>query len=69
MSQVLGASVETLLGIAPLRRPEPVAANRLERRVLDIDQLDPKARRQITQMFDTFIEREKLKQRQSAQEA
>jgi hypothetical protein len=33
-----------------------------------IEKLDPKARRQITQLLDTFIEREELKQRVTAQE-
>jgi len=31
--------------------------------------LDPKAKRQITQLLDTFIEREELKQRVNAQGA
>jgi len=33
-----------------------------------IEKLDSKATRQITQLLDTFIEREKLKQRVNAQE-
>jgi hypothetical protein len=33
-----------------------------------IEKLDPKARRQITQLLDTFIEREELKQRIDSQE-
>jgi len=69
MSQVLGVSVEVLLGIAQPRRPKKPAANRLERRLREIEKLDPKAKRQITQLLDTFIEREKLKQRVNAQEA
>ena len=36
---------------------------------MPIEKLDPKAKRQITQLLDTFIEREKLKQRVNAQEA
>ncbi len=48
----------------------PVAeAITLERRLLAIEKLDPKAKRQITQLLDTFIEREKLKQRVNAQGA
>jgi hypothetical protein len=34
-----------------------------------IEKLDPKAKRQITQLLDTFIEREELKQRVNAQGA
>jgi transcriptional regulator with XRE-family HTH domain len=69
MAQVLGVSVDVLLGLAQPRRPKMVATNRLERRLLEIEKLDPKAKRQITQLLDTFIESEKLKQRVRAQEA
>jgi len=37
--------------------------NSLEWRRPAIEKLDPKAKRQITQLLDTFIERSKLKQR------
>jgi transcriptional regulator with XRE-family HTH domain len=69
MAQVLGVSVEVLLGMSQPRRPKKVATNRLERRLMEIEKLDPKAKRQITQLLDTFIEREKLKQRVNAQGA
>lgn len=69
MAQVLGASVEVPLGIVPPRRVKRLATNRLERRMLEIEKLDSKAKRQITQLLDTFIEREKLKQRVNAQAA
>ena len=48
---------------------ERLATNSLERRLLAIETLEPKAKRQITQLLNTFIEREKLKQRVNAQEA
>ena len=63
MAQVLGVSVDVLLGASEQRSPKPIAASRLERRLLEIDRLDPKARRQITQLLDAFIEGQKLKQR------
>lgn len=69
VSRVLGVSVDVLLSLTPPRRPKQVATNRLERRLLEIEKLDTKALRQITQLLDTFIEREKLKQRVNAQEA
>lgn len=69
MAQALGLSVEVLLGMRAPRRPKQLATNRLERRLLELEKLDPKAKRQITQLLDTFIEREKLKQRVSAQES
>jgi len=63
MAQTLGVSVDVLLGRAEPRKPKKIATNRLERRLLEIEKLGPKAKRQITQLLDSFIEGEKLKQR------
>ncbi len=63
IAQALGLSVDVLLGLAQPRRPKRIATNRLERRLLEIDKLNPKAKRQLTQLLDTFIEGEKLKRR------
>jgi transcriptional regulator with XRE-family HTH domain len=63
MAQALGVSVDVLLGLAAPRAPKKIATNRLERRLLEIEKLDPKAKRQITQLLDSFIEGQKLKQR------
>ena len=68
MAAALGVSADELLGIKPLkkgRKPD----TQLQRRLQRIEKLDPKARRQITQLLDTFIEREELKQRIDSQEA
>lgn len=66
LAQALGVSVDVLLGLAEPRRPKKIATNRLERRLLEIEKLGPKAKRQITQLLDSFIEGEKLKQRMNA---
>lgn len=66
LAQTLGVSVDVLLGLVEPRRPKKIATNRLERRLLEIEKLDPKAKRQLTQLLDTFIEGEKLKRRMSA---
>lgn len=63
MATALGVSVDVLLGLAAPRSPKKIATNRLERRLLEIEKLDPKAKRQITQLLDSFIEGQKLKQR------
>ena len=68
LAEVLGASTDVLLGLAEPRQPKKLATNRLERRLLEIEKLNPKAKRQITQLLDTFIEGEKLKQRMSMQQ-
>jgi transcriptional regulator with XRE-family HTH domain len=68
MAAALGVSADELLGIKPIkkgRKPD----TQLQRRLQRIEKLDPKARRQITQLLDTFIEREELKQRIDSQEA
>jgi transcriptional regulator with XRE-family HTH domain len=66
IAQVLGVSVDVLLGLSEQRNPKRIAANRLERRLLEIDKFDSKAKRQIAQLLDSFIEAEKLKQQMKA---
>ena len=66
MATVLGVSVDVLLGLSEQRNPKRIATNRLERRLLEIDKFAPKAKRQITQLLDSFIEAEKLKQQMKA---
>ena len=60
MAQALGVSVDVLLGLAEPRRPTKIATNRQERRLLAIEKLGRKAKRQITQLLGSFIEGEKL---------
>jgi len=67
MAQVLGVGADVLLGMAQPRQVKRQPPNGLARRLLEIEKLDPKAKRQITQLLDTFIEREKLKQRPNPQ--
>jgi hypothetical protein len=59
MAAALDASADDLLGIK-----QPIKKGKKPDTQL---KLDPKAKRQITQLLDTFIEREELKQRVSAQ--
>ena len=68
MAQALGVGVDVLLGVTAPRRPKQLATKRLERRLLEIEKLDAKAKRQLTQLLDTFIEGEKMKARLRAQE-
>ncbi|MFO0205960.1 MAG: helix-turn-helix domain-containing protein, partial [Betaproteobacteria bacterium] len=56
MAQVLGVGADVLLGMAQPRKVKRLATNSLERRLLEIEKLDPNAKRQITQLLDTFIE-------------
>lgn len=68
MAQALGVGADVLLGMRTPRPVKKLGASRLERRLIEIEKLDARAKRQITQILDTFIEREKLKQRVRAQE-
>ena len=69
MAQALRVGADVLLGMAQRRKVKRLATNSLERRLLEIEKLDPKAKRQITQLLDAFIERERLNQRANAQAA
>jgi len=68
MAQALGVGTDVLLGMSAPRRVKKIGASRLERRLIQIEKLDTQAKRQIAQILDTFIERERLKQRIRAQE-
>lgn len=68
MAHALGVGADVLLGMSAPRRVKKIGASRLERRLIQIEKLDAQAKRQIVQFLDTFIEREKLKQRVRAQE-
>ncbi len=66
LARTLAVSVDVLLGLAEPRRTKRIATNRQERWLLEIEKLDPKAKRQLTQLLNTFIEGEKLKRRMNA---
>jgi transcriptional regulator with XRE-family HTH domain len=60
MAKVLGVSADELLGIKPLkknRQPD----SRLQRRLQQIENLDPTTKRQVIQVIDTFIQAAQLK--------
>lgn len=70
MAEVLGVSIDEILGMKPIKKAKSKQPDtRLQRRLQRIEKLSPKAKRQITQLLDTFIEREELKQRVEAQES
>jgi len=63
LAKALNVSADVLLGIEPLAST-PISS-RLERRIRQIEKLGPKPRQQITQLIDTFVEAEQLKQKAS----
>lgn len=66
MAQALGASVEELLGIRPIKRTKKTTDTRLQRRLQQIEKMDPKERRQLLLVIDAFIEREQLRRTRTA---
>lgn len=69
LARALRVSTDELLGMTPPKKEIKPANTRLQRRIQEIEKLDARQKRQIMQFLDTFIEREKLKQRVNAQEA
>ncbi len=61
LTRALNVSADALLGIKPVET-SPISS-RLERRIRQIEKLSPKPRQQITQLIDTFVEAEQLKQK------
>ena len=66
LAAVLGVSADALLGIKPLKKSKKTDTQ-LHRWLQRIEKLDLKVKRQITALLDTFLKREELKQRVSAQ--
>ena len=67
LARALNVSTDQLLSDAPpAKRPAKAALSpRLERRLKQIEQLNPKSKQQLLNIIDTFIENEALKQRSS----
>lgn len=64
LASALNVSADALLGIKPVKTA-PISS-RLERRIRQIEKLGPRPRQQITQLIDTFVEAEQLKQKANA---
>lgn len=64
IAQALNVSTDELLGLQEINAT-PKVTNRLERRLKRIESLNPKAKQQLTQLIDTFIEAEQLRQQHS----
>ncbi|MGH7166275.1 MAG: helix-turn-helix domain-containing protein [Nitrospiraceae bacterium] len=60
LAQALGISTDDLLGVTPMKRATR-PTGRLQRRLQQLEKMPPKAKRQVLQVLDTFLERERLK--------
>ncbi len=69
MARVLGVSTDELLGVAPTRRTKKTGNTRIERRLAQIEKLEPTEKRQVLQVLDAFIERGQLKKKIQSKQA
>lgn len=69
MAKALGVTTDALLGVAPLKRTKKAASSRLQRRLEQIEKLEPSEKRQILQLIDAFIERGQLKKKAQSKQA
>ena len=56
-------TTDALLGVIPITKRAQPANRRLHRRLQQIEKLDPRKKRQILQLLDTFIESDRLRQK------
>lgn len=66
LAKALGVSIEALLGTEPLKkatRAAKPATSRLQRRLAQIEKLEPTEKRQILQVIDTLLESAQLKKK------
>ncbi|MGH7165400.1 MAG: helix-turn-helix domain-containing protein [Nitrospiraceae bacterium] len=59
-AKALGVSTDELLGATPIKHT-PKRDNRLQRRLQQLEKMPPREKRQVLQVLDTFLERERLK--------
>jgi transcriptional regulator with XRE-family HTH domain len=68
MARVLGVSTDELLGLAPVKRAKKIGSSRLQRRLQQIERLEPTEKRQILQVLDTLLESAQLKRKSQAKQ-
>lgn len=63
LADALGVTVDQMLGLEKTKSNEKNKDMRLWRRFSKIEKLDPKEKRQIMKLLDTFIEKDRLKEK------
>lgn len=63
MAQTLGVSVEALLGLETSKRRAKAVDTRMQRRLQQVAHLPAEERRQLLQLVDTFIDRDRLQRK------
>ena len=60
LATALGLTTDALLGIAPQKKPAK-PDRRIQRRMLQIEKMNAREKRQVLQLIDAFIERDQLR--------
>lgn len=60
LAEALGITTDALLGVATLKKATK-PDRRLQRRMQQIEKMNPRDKRQVLQLIDAFIEREQLR--------
>lgn len=64
IAQGLNVSLDQLLEVAPVKKiAAGVSSPCLARRLQELEKLDPRDKRQVLQLLDAFLERERLKRK------
>jgi transcriptional regulator with XRE-family HTH domain len=63
IAEALAVTTDELLGSAPVKKRAPPKDARLQRRLQQIEKLDPSEQRHVLQVLDAFIERGQLKRK------
>ena len=63
LADALGVTVDQMLGLDKIKSSEKNKDMRLWRRFSKIEKLDPKEKRQIMMLLDTFIEKDRLREK------
>ena len=63
IAKALGVSTDALLGVTSITKKAAPRSTRLQRRLQQLENLDPREKRQVLQIIDSFIERDRLKRR------
>lgn len=63
IAKALHLSTDELLGLAPVKRAPRVKDSRMQRRLQQLEKLEPTERRQLLQVIDAYIERGALKRK------
>jgi transcriptional regulator with XRE-family HTH domain len=66
LAQALAVTTDQMLGLAEIKTNSRGHDSGLWRRFQEVEKLPPPDRKQIAQLLDTFLEKDKLKRRKSA---